>query len=185
MRSQLYQLFFGGDVGRKLTIADRLFRLYGGELQQDAGVRAGMTRFHPLYRELTQQMLAMGLDRTCSACGEKNGGGCCSLAFAAETDVVQLLINMLAGVEVRIRQENGAECCYLGKTGCIFMAKPMFCLNYNCAIIRFGNNERDLRLLEILTGRLLSAQQDLEKSLLDFFQMKPAIFAQMGEPNPE
>lgn len=178
MRSRLYQFFFGGDVGRKLTIADRLFRLYGAELQQDAGVRTGMTQFHLLYRELTQQMLAMGMDRTCSLCGEKNGGGCCSLVFAAETDVTQLLINMLAGVEVRVQQENEAECCYLGKTGCIFLAKPMFCLNYNCPIIRLGNNEKDLRLLEIVTGRLLAAQQELEKRLLDFFQMKPAIFEQ-------
>ncbi len=181
MRSRLYQLFFGGDVGRKLTIAGRLFQLYGADLLQDAKVLADMTEFRLLHKELMQQMLAMGMDRSCSECAKKNGGGCCSLSFAAETDVVQLLINMLVGVEVGIHQGNEAECCYLGRTGCIFMAKPIFCLNYNCSLIRSGNHDRDLRLLEKLTGRLLSGQQDLEKSMMGFFQIRPAIFEQTAD----
>jgi len=172
---QLYDLFYSGDIGMKLELAGRFFRLHGEELAQDSQVAAGMTDLRGLHQALRQQMLVMEMDRTCTRCAQGSGGGCCSVAFAAETDVVQLLMNMLAGVIVDIQQSNGTYCCYLGEKGCIFLFKPIFCLNYNCNIITLGSRRDNLRKLEKLTGLLLRNQQNVENRIIDFFKGKTAL----------
>jgi hypothetical protein len=169
---QLYDLFYSGDIGTKLEVAGRLFLLHGEELGQDWQVAAGMTDLCGRHEALRQQMLVMEMDRICTRCAQGSGGGCCSVAFAAETDVAQLLMNMLAGVVVDIQQSNGTDCCYLGEKGCIFLFKPMFCLNYNCSIITLGGQSDNLRKLEKQTGMLLRAQQDMENRMIDFFKKK-------------
>jgi hypothetical protein len=172
---QLYNLFYSGDIGMKLEVAGRLFRLHGEELAQDSQVAAGMTDLCGLHQALEQQMLAMEMDRTCTRCAQGSGGGCCSVAFAAETDVAQLLMNMIAGVVVENQRSNGIECCYLGEKGCIFLFKPMFCLNYNCSIITLGGQSDNLRWLEKQTGVLLRAQQDMENRMINFFKEKASV----------
>jgi hypothetical protein len=92
--------------------------------------------------------------------------------ISAETDVAQLLLNMLAGVAVSFRLNNGPECCYLSETGCIFRFKPMFCLNYICDRIVSYEQRANLRILEERTGALLRAQQGLEILLIDFFKRR-------------
>jgi hypothetical protein len=166
---QLYDLFYGVDIIAKLEVAEMLLRLYGAELLQDPQVAAGMTDLRALHESLQQQMLAMEMDRTCTKCAQKNGGGCCSMAIAEETDVAQLLMNMLAGVDVKIQRSNGPDCCYLGEKGCIFLFKPMFCLNYNCSSITLDGQRDHLRMLEQQTGTLLRSQQDMENRMIDFF----------------
>ena len=169
---QLYDFFYGGDIDMKLAAAERLYRRYGVELLQDPPVIAGMTDLRGLHEALRQQMLAMEMDRTCTRCAQRSGGGCCSMAIAAETDVLQLLINMLAGVVVKFQRSNGPDCCYLGEKGCIFLFKPMFCLNYNCSSITLGGQRDHLRVLEQQTGSLLRSQQNMEKRMIDFFKEK-------------
>jgi hypothetical protein len=167
---QLYDLLYGGDVGTKLAVAARLFRRYGEELRQEQRLAAGLSSLSDLHEELRRQMLMMGMDGTCARCARESGGGCCSIAIAAETDVVQLLLNMLAGVAVSFRRNNGPECCYLSETGCIFLFKPLFCLNYICGRIVSREQHGNLRILEERTGALLRAQHDLETLLIDFFK---------------
>ena len=166
---QLYDLFYGGDISGKRELAERLFLRYGAELAQDPQVAASIKDLRCLHEALQQQMLAMEMDRTCTRCAQKNGGGCCSMAIAAETDVLQLLMNMLAGVVVKFQRNNGLECCYLGEKGCIFLFKPMFCLNYNCKSITLGGQHDHLQILEEKTGTLLRSQQDMENRMIGFF----------------
>ena len=169
---QIYDLFYSGDIGMKLEVAGRLFLLYGEELAQDPRVAAAMAELCGQHKALRQQMLVMEMDRICTRCAQGSGGGCCSMAIAAETDVAQLLMNMLAGVVVEIQRSNGIDCCYLGEKGCIFLFKPMFCLNYNCSIITLGGQSDNLRRLEKQTGMLLRTQQDMENRMIDFFKGK-------------
>jgi len=120
-------------------------------------------------RALRDQMGAMGMGATCTQCASRQGGGCCSLYMAGENDVLQLLMNLLAGVQVRILDNGGKECCFLGVSGCILTLKPMFCLNYNCNHIKDKEDMATLLLLEQKTGALLTKQAVLEQLLLDFF----------------
>jgi len=64
-------------------------------------------------------------------------------------------------------QSSGEECLFLGKKGCIFLFKPMFCLNYNCKHIYDTGTPADLQELEKLTGKLLGKQYQLEQHILN------------------
>jgi hypothetical protein len=165
----LYSLFYSGDLAAKLDLAQRLFRCHRRDLEQDVRVAAGLSALLRRHETLTAQMLAMEMDVLCSCCAQKTGGGCCSLAIAEETDVVQLLMNMLAGVAVSLTVNDGVSCPYLGGKGCIFLFKPFFCLNYLCPKIVSSKRGDALQLLERQTGRLLQAQTAMEGILMDFF----------------
>jgi hypothetical protein len=88
------------------------------------------------------------------------------------TDALLLLMNILAGIEVRRVCDNGVECCFLGQRGCILLFKPIFCLNYLCHRIQKESDEEQLKNLEKKTGELLTAQSTLEQSLIRFLQSK-------------
>jgi hypothetical protein len=176
---QLYALLYGGDVGAKLTVAEKLFRFYSQALKQEPLLAAGLSLLSGLHDALQQQMLAMGMDRTCARCAQGSGGGCCSMTMAAETDVAQLLLNMLAGVAISLQRNNNSDCRYLGENGCIFLFKPMFCLNYICGKIVACEKPDNLQILEEKTGILLQAQQDMEKKLIEFFKARASAVSDM------
>ena len=89
--------------------------------------------------------------------------------MAGENDVLQLLMNLLAGVQVQVQQDDQQECCFLGMAGCILTMKPRICLNYNCSHIKDKEVARTLLILEQRTAALLVSQVGREQLLLDFF----------------
>ena len=168
-RSELYALFYSGDVVVKLAAAQELYGRYGKELSLRLDIMSQLAMMQASEHALQAQMGAMGMGKTCTQCAGRQGGGCCSRFMAGENDVLQLLMNMLAGVQVTIQQDGPIECCFLGITGCILTMKSMFCLNYNCSHIKGKENSSTLILLEQRTGALLRKQAVLEELLLDFF----------------
>jgi hypothetical protein len=168
-RAEIYTLFYSGDVAEKLAVAHDLYARYGQTLALRPKIMAQLAAVGASERALQTQMGAMAMGATCTQCASRQGGGCCSGYMAAENDVLQLLMNMLAGIQVGIQQDDGIECCFLGATGCVLSFKPMFCLNYICGHIKGDGTPAALRLLEQQTGSLLKNQADMEQLLLDFF----------------
>jgi len=168
-RSEIYTLFYSGDVAVKLAVAQDLYARYGQALALRPEIMAQLAAVEVSERALQAQMGAMAMGVTCTQCAGRQGGGCCSRYMAAENDVSQLLMNMLAGVRVRIQEGDGPGCCFLGETGCVLSFKPMFCLNYICTHIKGSGEPATLLLLEQLTGSLLRKQAGMEQLLLDFF----------------
>lgn len=169
IRSEIYPLFYSGDVVVKLAAARDLHARYGKILALRPDIMAQLAALEASEHALQAQMGAMGMGHTCTQCAARPGGGCCSRYMAAENDVLQLLMNMLAGVQVTIQQDGPIECCFLGVAGCILTMKSMFCLNYNCSHIKGKENGPTLILLEQRTGDLLRKQAVLEDLLIDFF----------------
>lgn len=161
------QTAFHGSVEEKLDLAHQLFSAHGKRLLADKEVISLLQQIQEAEKELHHHMMVtMDLGTLCSGCGAKEGGGCCSLFMAGETDSIQMLMNLLAGIEVKRVRDDGSECCFLDTEGCIFPFKPMFCLNYNCGSIR--ELDRDLNTnLERLSGNLLRRQFQLEQNLLE------------------
>lgn len=99
-------------------------------------------------------------------------GGCCSAYMGHENnDVLQLLMNLLAGVDVRIVRTDGVECCFLAESGCLLPFKPIFCLNYLCERIQKESTKADLKVLEQKTGYLLGQQVLLEQKIISYLQV--------------
>ncbi|MFH1214891.1 MAG: hypothetical protein V1706_00145 [Pseudomonadota bacterium] len=158
-------LYFS-NVSRKLACARSIYDETGPQLLSLPLMREKLARITLLTSRLQEHMAAMGMFSRCTTCGEKNGGGCCSAFMANETDSVQLLLNLLLGIEVTQRNDL-LECCYLGSRGCIFTVKPIFCLNYNCHHILKNSEKKILCDLEIFASAVLQEQTILEKLLLE------------------
>ena len=109
----------------------------------------------------------MDLGRLCGGCAARPGGGCCSAYMADNTDSLQMLINLLLGVKVAQQQESGENCCFLGVQGCLFLVKPIFCLNYNCTHILDSAEPANLEVLYHRAAAVLSQQTKIEGLLIE------------------
>ena len=160
------QQLFDGPVKSRQHLAEELYQKHGAFLLLDEGLRADIELMKEYAHLLSAHMTKIGMGESCSRCAAGTGGGCCSLYMAGETDAIQMLMNMLAGITVLQVRNDGVECSYLGGAGCLFTFKPMFCLNYNCKSIRESVSPENARKLERLTGQLLGKQYQVEQRLL-------------------
>lgn len=162
---QLLHRIYHGEIQARLDFGRSLHAVLSSPLSRDEIFTAAFATLRRTAETLSRQMVSAGMGRQCVACSANNPGGCCSREMAGETDAVQILMNLLAGVEVKVVEQPGEVCRYLGEQGCIFAFKPMFCLNYNCdrIISRLGPARPEL---ERSTGRLLGHQYEVERILL-------------------
>ncbi len=162
------QTYYSGTVAEKLTVARTLYTRHAVRL----------TASSPLFREelnllqhrafaLGDHMQSMDLGSLCSLCATRDNGGCCSAYMANNTDALLLLINLLLGIQVQSRNTEDENCCFLGELGCLFLVKPIFCLNYNCKSILDSAETANLGNLYQLAGAVLSQQTHVETRLLN------------------
>jgi len=162
-----------GDGAVKLEKARQLLEIYGKGLLQQEEILDQLRSVREKVGLLNAHMTAMNMGKTCTRCAATPKGGCCSVYMGNENnDALLLLMNILAGVDVRPVCDNGVECCFLGIGGCILLFKPIFCLNYLCKRIQKESNSEELMKLELKTGILLTAQSDLEQLLIRFLQVE-------------
>jgi hypothetical protein len=171
----MLQQCFHGTVSEKLKCAEEIYRRQGTFLLQNRELCGDLEVLKKYAQLVNEQMKAMRMGEQCVRCAQNERGGCCSLYMAGETDAIQLLMNMLVGVGVEQLRGSGVECCFLGVNGCLFLIKPFFCLNYICDKIQNTASIKEIKKLEILTGRLLNKQYEIEKKLLELIQ-KPVHF---------
>jgi hypothetical protein len=164
---EMLQQCFHGNVLEKLKCAEEMYRRHGIFLLKDKELGADLEALKKLAQLVNTHMGAMRMGEQCVRCAQNERGGCCSLFMAGETDAIQLLMNMLIGVGVEQQLGDGVECCFLGGKGCLFLIKPFFCLNYICEKIHHTASTAEIKKLEILTGRLLNKQYEIEKKLLE------------------
>lgn len=168
----LEQLYYGS-VEARLETGKELFCTFGDVITGKTEFQQHLRQLKNHAADLSHHMAVMNLGPLCCRCASQSSGGCCSLFMAGETDALQILMNLLAGVDVRPVRADGKECVYLGDRGCIFLFKPMFCLNYNCTHIHEGAEPAHIRELERLSGVLLTKQYVLEHFLLDHIRKEP------------
>ena len=162
-------------VAEKVEVARQLFSRWGADLNRDGGMVHLMHGLVGQAESVATQMAAMKLGCLCSACASSPGGGCCSLFMAGETDPLQLLMNLLAGVDIRLLPHDDDSCTFLAGEGCQFLFKPMFCLNYLCHNIRHYADPCQLRQLERLTGLQLQQHYAVERHLQSWLRGNGAL----------
>ncbi len=166
----LLRTYYSGTVAAKLQAALDLHECHAAHLNASPVIREELDRLRHGSHALSAHMQSMNLGRLCSQCAERPGGGCCSAYMADNTDSILLLINLLLGIPIQPRHNSAADCCFLGEQGCIFLIKPIFCLNYNCKAILDTTEDDRLQTLYRLAGAVLSRQTRLETLLLDALQ---------------
>lgn len=165
--SPRFQLWYNGTPAEKLAQARLLRQELGEQLLADAAFTDQLEQLRHRCQALGEQMQAIAMGALCTACASRAGGGCCSAYMADNTDSLQILINLLLKQTVHLREPADSECCFLGPMGCPFMAKPIFCLNYNCHHIQTGSDPAALALLEQRAAAVLSQQTAIESLLLE------------------
>lgn len=169
-KDKLRDLLFFSTVEQKREIALTLYGQLSTELLKNEPFQEGLTELLNKAELVNSAMAAMHLGATCQRCATRDGGGCCSAFMAGETDGVQILMNLLAGISFATLNTLPGECCYLGDSGCIFPLKPMFCLNYNCSHIFTSRDRQQVDELMQLTGALLGCQYTMEQRILDIIR---------------
>jgi hypothetical protein len=160
-----------GNGPEKLAKAEELFQKYGRDLQAKRNIISALGKLQDTIFSLGKHMTAMDMGKNCSVCAATPQGGCCSAYMGHENnDVLQLLMNMLAGVEVKLVRSDEFECCFLDETGCLLPVKPIFCLNYLCESIGRDSSKQDLKILEEKTALVLGAQLALEVMIITCLQ---------------
>ncbi|HIP39329.1 MAG TPA: hypothetical protein EYG88_08135 [Desulfocapsa sulfexigens] len=171
---EIIKTCYSGDGSDKLKKAERLAEEFGSLLLAHNSIQEQLEAVKAAVEELDTHMGAMEMGITCSHCAAMPKGGCCSAYMGHENnDALQLLMNILAGVDVKLVRDDEVECCFLGRTGCILLFKPVFCLNYLCTRIREDSDGNELSLLEQKTGSLLTAQSVLEQRIIDLLRKQP------------
>lgn len=169
IKSSVLDRFYAGTSDEKIAAMEELYRVHGVALEDNEKIQQSMTLLATYTAALSSHMVNMHLDALCTSCAATTGGGCCSSYMEANSNVLMLLINKLAGIEVVRQHPNSTECCFLGRTGCILSIKPVFCLNYNCKHITDKATGNEMTELERLAGQLLCEQTRLEDVLLNSF----------------
>ncbi len=168
---KIISIAYCGNGPEKLAKAEDLFREYGKYLLAQDEVSESLVALREAVRNLESHMAAMNMGKNCSVCAAKPDGGCCSAYMGHENnDSLQLLMNLLAGVDARIVRTDSVECCFLAESGCVLLFKPIFCLNYLCERIQKDSTRSDLKILEGKTGYLLGRQVALEQIIISHLQ---------------
>ena len=173
--NHLLHLLYSGEPAEKLATARRLYAELHDRLMQIPDLAQALAEVQHQARLLSDHMRAMELGRLCSRCAASPGGGCCSAVMAGNTDVIQILLNLLLGVAVEFRSDSGEDCGFLGPQGCLFPLKPIFCLNYNCSHILKGAEPESLALLYQRANAVLSRQTAIETMLIA--KLRPLVNA--------
>ncbi|WP_028582544.1 hypothetical protein [Desulfogranum japonicum] len=151
---------------QKYARAISLFQEYGPVLQQQATISPLLTSLIQETSDLAQYMEKQQLGLICTMCAGKPGGSCCSMFMGNNTDILQLISNMLIGCMPTMHETDADSCPYLGPCGCEFKVKPIFCLNYNCLHIAHHLGNSRLEELTCASGKVLQIQLRLEEELL-------------------
>jgi hypothetical protein len=160
------QTYYSGTVADKLAVAQELYARHAVRLTASPLFQKELDLLQHHAVALGGHMQSMDLGRLCSHCAARDNGGCCSAYMAGNTDALLLLINMLLGIQVQYRNIEEENCCFLDDQGCLFLVKPIFCLNYNCKNILDSAESGSLKTLYRLAATVLSQQTKVESLLL-------------------
>jgi len=164
---EIISLAYCGNGPEKLAKAESFYRNYGKLLLLQPEIREAIIVLQEAVSVLDSHMTAMNMGENCSICASAPSGGCCSAYMGHENnDVLQLLMNLLAGVDVKCVRDDDIECCFLAERGCLLLFKPIFCLNYLCKRIQTESTVEELAVLEKRAGELLCRQVAFEGILI-------------------
>ena len=165
--AQFVQIFYSGSPAEKLAAARTLLAELADRLTASKLFTEELELLRSHAQTLNEHMRAMDLGWLCGGCAARPGGGCCGAYMAGNTDAVQMLINLLLGVSVAQQPDCGENCCFLGPQGCLFLVKPIFCLNYNCSHILDSAEPESLDMLYQRAAAVLNQQTRIEFLLLE------------------
>ena len=129
---QIRDISIESSIGEKVRWAENCYRSKKDMLLGDTNIKELLSQFKEAAFASHRLMTETGLESICRGCEEIEGGSCCGSGMENRYSGVLLLINLLLDRKLPERRQDPQGCFFLGKTGCLLLARHVICVNYLC-----------------------------------------------------
>lgn len=145
--------------------AKQLFKLYGKAILEDKDISELLGQYKKAIDNTWKTMQNLKVTKTCSKCAEGEPGGCCFRDVETWYSDIQILINMLMGVDIPLNRMYENSCMFVGDKGCRLLSRNAFCINFLCDKIKNLISNKDTINLNATTGEEIECGIRLENAL--------------------
>lgn len=142
-------------IHEKIAWARECFQQKGDRLIRDRDIEDLLHRLRAALDASRRAMIAAGIRDECRVCERHEGGSCCGAGLEDKYTGTLLLINLLLGREIPLRRSDPSSCHFLGKEGCLLVARHVICVNYLCRKITERIDPQEISLLREAEGEEL------------------------------
>ena len=121
-----------GPIEDKIVWAENCYRKAGGRLLEDEGIADLLKNLKAAARASHSEMIMAGMVNECRDCEQKEGGSCCGEGLENKYSGTLLLINLLLEKKLPRKRYDLSSCYFLGRKGCLLLARHVICVNYIC-----------------------------------------------------
>jgi hypothetical protein len=152
-------------IEKKLEKAEQAFRLYGNWILEEKEISSLLKEHRKAIENTWRIMKELNIPEACSRCAEKDPGGCCFEGVETWYTPVQLLINMLMGVNIPMSSMFDGICAFAGEKGCLLLSRNAFCINFLCDKIKKHRSREDIDILNSSAGKEIDCGIRLENAI--------------------
>ncbi len=156
-------------IGQKIAWAQGCYQEFRDLLHHSRTISDLLDRLRKAIRISGEKMIRTGLVSLCRECDRDEGGSCCGAGLENRYDGWILLINLLLKAQLPKERSDPQSCFFLGKTGCVLLARHVICVNYVCKKITDQIGPLQLTALREKEG------EELETLFLLHEQVKKAV----------
>jgi hypothetical protein len=143
-------------IEEKIAWAEDCFERFGSKFFKDRTITDLLDRLKKAVQNSHEEMIAAGIFNLCSECERNEGGSCCGNGIENKYDGWLLLINLLLNVRLPNKRHDPKSCFFLGKNGCILLARHVICVNYICKKITDRIDPQAIKALRKKEGEELN-----------------------------
>ena len=152
--------------------AKQIFKLHGKSILEDKEI-SGLIKQYKKYIEHTwKTMETLKVTEICSKCAEIEPGGCCFQDVETWYSDVQLLINMLMGVDIPMLRMYDNSCMFVGEKGCRLLSRNAFCINFLCDKIKKHVSTGEINILNSSAGKEIDCGIRMENAITKWLYQK-------------
>ena len=128
----LKQTSLSNPIEEKIAWAQHCYQEFGDDLLKEKKLVDLLAHLKAAVVVSRREMALTGIIEICRRCDQEEGGSCCGAGLENRYDGWLLLINLLLGVKLPKTRQETDSCFFLGKNGCLLMARHVICINYLC-----------------------------------------------------
>ena len=152
-------------IDNEIDKAKQLFKLHGKSMLKDKEIYDLLEQYKNAIEHTWKTMEGLKVTETCSQCAGTEPGGCCFQDVETWYSDIQLLINMLMGVNIVMTRIYDNSCRFVGEKGCRLLSRNAFCINFLCDKIKNLVSGEELDNLNSAAGKEIDLGIKLENAI--------------------
>jgi len=122
-------------IKKKVAWAEKYYQKKKDQLIKDEKIVDLLARYRNAALVSHGEMDRTGMVNECKDCEDREGGSCCGAGLEDRYNGILLLINLLLNRKLPKQRHDSLSCFFLGKGGCLLLARHVICVNYICSKI--------------------------------------------------